>query len=47
MVTARGLASWLEPIKALNLEEHVKVYCLKIAQGADGNIPDSPFLAKR
>lgn len=43
LVTARGLASWLEPIKALSLEEHVKVYCLKIAQGADGNIPDFTF----
>lgn len=40
LVTARALSSWLTSIRMLNLEEHIKVYSLKIATGSDGAIPD-------
>jgi subtilisin family serine protease len=43
LVTARALASWLTAIRTLNLEEHIKVYSLKIATGADGTIPDFTY----
>jgi subtilisin family serine protease len=44
LVTARALALWFDEFKALKLEDHVKVYCLKIA-GQNG-IPDFTFPAQ-
>ena len=44
LVTARALALWLKTtIGALRLEEHIKVYSLKVAEGSDGVIPDFTF----
>jgi subtilase family protein len=41
LVTARALASWLSTtIGKMNLEEHLRVYSLKVATGYDGTIPD-------
>ena len=41
LVTARGLAQWLPNIKSMGLEDHIKVYALKIADAA--GIPDFTF----
>jgi subtilisin family serine protease len=40
LVASRGLAEWLPSIAALNLQQYIQIYSLKVAVGRSGSIPD-------